>query len=131
MRRFLTPGWVTLHVFVVAFLVASVLLAVWQWDRAQSAGGGAQNLAYALQWPVFGLFGVFMWWRLLRLERRRDAEHLQPAAQQASVPDPRPQPVPPRNYPVAADIDDEEVDEDLAAYNRMLAKLAERSRHVD
>lgn len=25
---------------------------------------GLRNLAYALQWWVFGLFGVFMWWRM-------------------------------------------------------------------
>lgn len=25
---------------------------------------GARNLAYALQWWVFGLFAVFMWWRM-------------------------------------------------------------------
>jgi hypothetical protein len=25
---------------------------------------GLRNLAYALQWWVFGLFAVFMWWRM-------------------------------------------------------------------
>ena len=25
---------------------------------------GLRNLAYALQWWVFGLFSAFMWWRM-------------------------------------------------------------------
>ena len=123
MRRFLTPGWVAVHVMVTAFLVASVLLGGWQWDRAQEAGGGAQNLGYALQWPLFGLFAVFAWWRLLRLELRRDPQSLTPPAAREAPPGP-----PPFRRPVARPEPDEEVDEELAAYNRFLARLHERDR---
>lgn len=126
MRRFLTPGWVAAHVMVTAFLVASFLLGGWQWDRAQEAGGGAQNLGYALQWPLFGLFAVFAWWRLLRLERRRDAQSPAPPpppAAHEAPPDP-----PPFRRPAARPEPDEEVDQELAAYNRFLARLHERDR---
>lgn len=129
MRRFLTPGWLVLHLVVTAFLVASFLLGGWQWDRAQEAGGGAQNLGYALQWPLFGLFAVFAWWRLLRLERQRNAQS--PAPPSPSAPaahreaPPRP---PPFRRPAARPDPDEEVDEELAAYNRFLASLHERDR---
>ncbi len=126
MRRFLTPGWVALHVVVTAFLAASFLLGGWQWDRAQEAGGGAQNLGYALQWPLFGLFAVFVWWRMLRLERRREAQSPAPP----SLPAPREAPPAPSAFrrPVARPDPDEEVDEELAAYNRFLASLHERDR---
>lgn len=64
----LTPGWIALHVVFLIFLVATVWLTIWQWDRAQEAGGSAQNLGYALQWPLFGLFAIYMWIRLIRGE---------------------------------------------------------------
>ncbi len=126
MRRFLTPGWIAAHLVITAFLVASFLLGRWQWERAQEAGGGAQNLGYALQWPLFGLFAVFAWWRLLRLERQRDASSPappSPPAAREAPPDPSP-----FRRPVARPDPDEEVDEELAAYNRFLASLHERDR---
>lgn len=130
MRRFLTPGWVALHVGVTAFLIASVFLGGWQWGRAQEAGGGAQNLGYALQWPLFGLFAVFAWWRLLRLERQRNAQSPAPALREAPLPAAREDPPdpPPFRRPAARPEPDEEVDQELAAYNRFLARLHERDR---
>jgi len=32
-----------------------------------------RNAAYALQWWVFGLFAVWMWWRMVREDHQRDA----------------------------------------------------------
>ena len=123
MRRFLTPGWIAAHLVVTAFLVASFILGRWQWERAQEAGGGAQNLGYALQWPLFGLFAVFAWWRLLRLERRREAQPPPPP----TLPE-APSAPPAFRRPAARPGADEEVDEELAAYNRFLASLHERDR---
>lgn len=42
-------------------------------DRGVSWTVGLRNLAYALQWWVFGLFTVFMWWRMAS-ESVADAE---------------------------------------------------------
>lgn len=39
------------------------------------------NLFYALQWVIFGLFALYLWWRLVRDEWELDAEN-------ASSPDP-------------------------------------------
>jgi cytochrome oxidase assembly protein ShyY1 len=37
-----------------------------------SQGGGLalQNLSYAIQWWLFALFGLFLWWRLVRDDAR-------------------------------------------------------------
>jgi len=37
---------------------------------------GVRNLVYAIQWWVFGLFAVFMWWRMCNdlMASRREAE---------------------------------------------------------
>lgn len=68
-RRWLWP-----FVGVALFVAACVLLAWWQWDRSQSVSGTARNLAYALEWPSFAGFAVYMLIRAIRLERAESAE---------------------------------------------------------
>jgi hypothetical protein len=96
----------------VVSLLGACLLAWWQWNRYTSASGSWQNLGYVLQWPLFGLFPAFLFWRIRRL-REREA---QGGTQPVPAPAPRPKPSPP--VVPAADGDDE-----LAVYNRYLAEL--------
>jgi DNA-binding transcriptional regulator of glucitol operon len=128
-RSLLTPRWLLLHVLFAAAVVATGLLAWWQWDRAHGVGGTFQNLGYAFQWPLFGAFAVFLWYRLAIADRRQPAEDdVVSAAPLASGQEqeprrPRRRPlVPPPAQPVTEDEDPE-----LAAYNRYLAEL-DRSR---
>lgn len=51
-------------------LVVFPILGWWQWERAQSVGGGAQNLGYALQWPAFAVILVCVWVKSMRDEVR-------------------------------------------------------------
>ncbi|MFD5830464.1 hypothetical protein [Lentzea sp. NPDC060358] len=108
----------------LAALVVCCGLAYWQWQRFESASGTFQNLGYVLQWPLFGLFPLFMVWRFRRLARQNRDGAL-----------PAPEPVAPAATPVTTvdavrpapveHFDDEE-DAELAAYNRMLADLHAR-----
>lgn len=41
-------------------------------------GAAWQNLSYALQWFVFAGFMVFLWWRLVRDDHRKDDQRLTP-----------------------------------------------------
>jgi uncharacterized protein (DUF58 family) len=125
--------------------VAIVLICVclrlgwWQWDRARSAGGTAQNLGYALQWPAFGAFVVYAWIRMFRLELHPPAEpgeeSDQPAATAEPTASPRPTVQVRRHYQPATDAaptapsPDEPSDEQLAAYNAYLADLSGPSRN--
>lgn len=95
-------------------LVACVGLAWWQWERFDSAGGSWQNLGYVLQWPLFGLFPAFMFWRM----RKLNAEH-RPAAPRPTPAAPPPEPWRPEPRRVSGPDDDPE----LAEYNRYLAGL--------
>lgn len=54
----------------LVLVAAGVCLALawWQWERYESAAGTAQNLGYALQWPLFAGFVVFAYIRFVRLE---------------------------------------------------------------
>jgi DNA-binding transcriptional regulator of glucitol operon len=70
-RRFVfAPRWVFGHVLVVVAVASCLLLAQWQWGRAEVTHS-LQNMAYALQWPLFAVFFAVMWWRMLRLESQR------------------------------------------------------------
>ncbi|TDP97108.1 hypothetical protein [Labedaea rhizosphaerae] len=100
----------------VLALAASVALAWWQWNRFESASGTFQNLGYVLQWPLFGLFPAFAVWRWRRL---RHAEEAKPEPEPAPPPAPRPAP---------KSVVQDEPDDELAAYNRFLAKLNERDQ---
>lgn len=102
----------------VLALAASVGLAWWQWTRFESASGTFQNLGYVLQWPLFGLFPAFAVWRWRRLKRTEDTT---PAAPKLTPAQPAPKPAP--KVEEAAEPDDE-----LAAYNRFLAKLNARDQ---
>lgn len=130
LRLVLSPRWILWHLLALGAMVTCGWLAAWQWERAGSAMGSALNVGYGLQWPVFALFFGYMWWRFLRMEvreiRARAAARAAPVAQ-APAPDAPAEPSPftarPRTVPAVTDDEDPE----LAAYNRMLARLAERA----
>lgn len=105
-------------------LAACCALAWWQWERFSSANGTFQNLGYVLQWPLFGLFPAFMFWRIHKLKKQAQVEHETQgfAGEVPSSPEPtRSSPV--RHHDVSAEADDE-----LTAYNRYLAELHARDQ---
>jgi DNA-binding transcriptional regulator of glucitol operon len=71
-RRFLTWRWCLAHLLLVVAVLVMLRLGQWQWDRANSATGGLQNYAYALQWPLFALFAVVVYVKTMREDGRRD-----------------------------------------------------------
>lgn len=103
---------------MVACCLGFVWLGRWQWDRAHTLTGSWQNFGYALQWPLFAVVLIVAWVRFLWLEHRRSAEG-----------DPAPAPPGPRRPaqpPVRPPIREDDPDDELAAYNAYLARLAER-----
>lgn len=112
-------------------LIGCGLLAWWQWNRFESATGTLQNLGYVLQWPLFGLFPFYMFWRMRRLAASRDAANPAGTAE-SSAAESAPAPAarrrragpPPWQAPrPRTPLPDDEPDEELAAYNRYLAEL--------
>lgn len=69
MRRFLSPRWLLLHLLMVISFTGCLALGWWQLTRAE--GGNALSWGYTFEWPVFALFAVAFWGRLVRDERRR------------------------------------------------------------
>lgn len=115
MRRFLSPGWLLGHLTALVLVAACLALGWWQIRRAGE--GSMRSYAYAVEWPVFAAFVVFVWFREVRRARSEvnasPPEAVPQPASVSSLPDGDTAPSPP---PVAAGPEDE-----LAAYNRMLA----------
>ncbi|MCX4092024.1 transcriptional regulator [Nocardia sp. alder85J] len=124
-----------LILFVVVAALGCLGLGWWQWGRFESASGTAQNLGYALQWPLFAGFVVFAYIRFVRLEREagqpdRAAEPEQPRSGWLGT---LAKPAGPREIPagilperpVAARDDDHVLNE----YNQYLAELNARDLH--
>ena len=57
--------------FLILAVLATMGLAYWQWSRFTSAQGDFQNLGYALQWPIFGIFLVVAYRKYIQYERER------------------------------------------------------------
>ena len=88
-------------------------IACW-WQITVALAGDSLADLYSVEWPVFAVFGIVAWWRLIHDEP--GAFRLpQPAGDAAEDPD-----VPSRRR--------EDEDEELAVYNDYLAELAQRGR---
>lgn len=70
-RRYLRPGVVVGHLLVLAAALTCLRLGWWQWNVFEESRGTAQNLGYALLWPVFAGSFIYMWLRFLQLEGTR------------------------------------------------------------
>ncbi|MDG4767373.1 hypothetical protein O7632_25255 [Solwaraspora sp. WMMD406] len=64
MRQLWTPAWILRHVGAVTLVVSFLALGWWQISRA--AAGNTLSWAYAVEWPVFAAFVVFIWVREMR-----------------------------------------------------------------
>lgn len=115
MRRFFTPGWLVRHAIAVVLVAGCLAMGWWQIDRAR--GGNALSWGYAIEWPVFALFVVFVWSREVRATRQGGYAPEPPPAP-SDVPDDLRIEVP---VPRAVVVED---DPATAAYNRYLAWLA-------
>ncbi len=118
-----------LHLVFLAAVVAAGWLGWWQWERAHDAGGSFQNLGYALQWPLFGGFALFLWYQVVRTlngtESHEEAESVAESATSAGTDSSAPEEARPRRSPIPSPAPPVTEDEDpqLAEYNRYLAEL--------
>jgi len=107
---------VSLHVALGVFLPACVGLTWWQVSRA--LGGNTLSWVYTFEWPIFGAYATYMWWKLV---------HEDPVSPDAGAEDPVDAEVA-EVAEVAPDGEREQEpvlaeDRELAAYNRYLAEL--------
>jgi DNA-binding transcriptional regulator of glucitol operon len=126
--RLWTPRWILVHAAVVVLVIGMLGLCWWQVNRA--ANGNLLSFGYAIEWPAFAIFVIFVWYREIRNERGARPEPVaivEPVLVRARD-----------TAPVAAGVVEpagQQVDSDpeLDEYNRLLTWLAENpgSRPAD
>jgi hypothetical protein len=107
-------------------LVAAFLALGW-WQLGRARGGNLLSFGYAIEWPVFALFVIFVWTREIRGELRAGSGLPEaPQAEHSAVPADLRIEVPDRRAgQVAADRDDGDDSEsaEVRDYNEFLTWL--------
>jgi hypothetical protein len=83
MSRLSTPRWLARHALALALVAGCLGLGWWQLGRAW--GGNALSIGYAIEWPFFAGFVVFVWVRAIRLDGRPAAPP-PPAPREPDIP---------------------------------------------
>lgn len=113
-----------LIVLVAVAAAACLALGWWQLDRFESASGTAQNLGYALQWPVFAIAFVWAYRRFVILEDDPEVvEQQRSRSGPTEIPDGILPERPSAADPAVAALREAADDPAAAEYNRYLAEL--------
>ena len=114
--RWFAPRSLLLHAAAIAWVTGCALAAWWQVGRAFQ--GNQYSYLYAIEWPLFAVVGVLVWWGALRSTRdEAEAREAHRARQDAS-----------RASEAAQRRDRDAEGAELAAYNDHLAQLAMSGR---
>lgn len=106
-RVLFTPRWLVRHAVLLVLLAGFGGLAWWQAIRAGE--GNLRSYAYAVEWPIFAAFVIYVWWKTVQDELHPERATPRPSKDRAEL-------------PVNTEIDDSD-DPELAEYNRYLARL--------
>jgi len=101
-----------LHLALAIWICVCAVAAWWQVGRAIE--GSSLSYFYAIEWPVFGIFGVLGWYALLNIDRA--SAHQEQARREYEERM--------RAEALAARATSEQEDPMLAAYNDHLANIA-------
>ncbi|HXR54786.1 MAG TPA: hypothetical protein VN793_07035 [Acidimicrobiales bacterium] len=116
--RWLSRRALTLHLTVVVW-VPGCLVAGW-WQVTRAFDGNGLSYLYSVEWPCFALVGIWVWWVQIHTDPEsvgvRAQRRMQDARERAGI------------APMAPERRREEEDEELAAYNDRLARLATDGR---
>ena len=63
MRKYFTWRCIGLHALVLVIVSGFLFLGHWQYDAAMH--GNELSWAYTVEWPLFAIYAVYMWWQLI------------------------------------------------------------------
>jgi DNA-binding transcriptional regulator of glucitol operon len=65
-RRWTSPRALLIHLALVVSVPLFLALAWWQVHRAES--GNTLSYGYAVEWPLFAVAAVYLWWYLIHMD---------------------------------------------------------------
>lgn len=117
-QRWFSKRAMLLHAAVLLWTPGCLVAGWWQVTRA--LGGNGLSYLYSVEWPVFAVIGVWVWWIQIHTDPESVGLRGQRRLEAARAPVGTPTVTTVRRY------DDE--DAELAAYNDRLAQLAANSK---
>lgn len=63
--RFRRRGAAALRLHLALALALAICLGAGWFELTRALGGNQLSWAYTFEWPIFGVFAVYMWWKLL------------------------------------------------------------------
>jgi hypothetical protein len=130
---YLTLRAMKLHVTLLVLTLAFIALCWWQVLRAVS--GNDLSWAYVFEWPLFGAYAVYMWWKLLHetvpttaLSDEPDGDGSEKVNSDSAASTVNAAASGSGAHGAESAEDAESEDPDLAAYNRYLAELGASGR---
>jgi hypothetical protein len=110
---------------MIVIIPTFAALCDWQVHRALS--GNQLSWAYVFEWPFFGGYAIYMWWRILH---EAPAESIGSIGSTETMPDAPPHAVATPDAESTSEVDPtSDADaEERDAYNRYLSELATRGR---
>ncbi len=93
----------TFRIHVGLFLAELICIPAFLFEISRALAGNTLSWAYVVEWPILGVYAIYMWRRMLQEEKGTDKKSVK--AQQRSLE------VPP------------DADPDLLAWNEYLAKM--------
>ena len=82
MRKYFTWRCIGLHLLTI-ILVPTFLLAGW-WQYHVALSGNDLSWVYTVEWPVFSIYAIYMWWQLIH-DQRTPFDRLWAAKQRAAA----------------------------------------------
>ena len=116
--RWLSRRSLGLHLAVLVWFPACLLAGWWQVTRALDGNG--LSYLYSVEWPCFALVGIWVWWVQIHTDPETVGARAQRRMQESRTRAGIAPAVPQRHR--------DQEDEELAAYNDHLAKLAADGR---
>jgi hypothetical protein len=130
---------VVLH--LTLFVVLPTFLGLFWWQVQRVRQGNTLSWAYVFEWPFFAGYAVYLWWKLVHEPMEGEARPGSPAGAAREGVEATGAAVAAPGSPTAAPgrltraqrraRRDQRADEDMAAYNRYLAELAEYDEEGD
>jgi hypothetical protein len=67
MRRYFTRRCIGIHLLALVVVPTCLFLGKWQYDAARA--GNTLSWAYTVEWPLFAVYAIYMWWQLIHDHR--------------------------------------------------------------
>ncbi len=64
-------GWEAGKVHITLILVLALCISAFWFEVRRALGGNDLSWAYVFEWPIFAVFGAYMWWTTLHQSRRK------------------------------------------------------------